>query len=163
MDEGNRRQILDSLREKASEQKLRGYLGDNGEGILDRIDIWAENITNNRLPLQVNEVIIYPDKMPMSTLQFTERLGYRQENAIKMLAMGCYQTLWALRSYLEDEKKIFDAQDQQVLEFVIKWTGIEEIPEGAKEQEDLRQNWYCQRTECVYHARHCPHGLIKRK
>ena len=101
VDEEQRRAILDRLLEKARERELRGYLGKNSEGILERMEDWAEKIINNRLPLQVEAVKIYPDEMPLSTLQFTERLGYRQENAIHMLTMGCYHTLWALRSHLE--------------------------------------------------------------
>jgi glutamine synthetase len=61
MDEDQRKNILDSLLAKARDQKLRGYLGKSSEGILERMEKWAENITNNRLPLHVNEVIIYPD------------------------------------------------------------------------------------------------------
>jgi hypothetical protein len=158
VDEGNKRQIFDSLREKSKEHKLRINLGQNDEDVLDRIDDWAENMVNNRLPLQVNEVIVYPDKMPLSTLQFTERLGYRQENAINMLTMGCYQTLWALRGHLEDNKKNLDAQDQMALELTKKWMGIEELPDENEEREELRQSWSCQRTECVFHRQHCSHG-----
>jgi hypothetical protein len=39
--------------------------------------------------------------MPLRTLAFTERLGYRKEFAIEMLTMGCYNTLWALRKHLD--------------------------------------------------------------
>jgi len=161
MDEDQRKDILDSLQAKARDQKLRGYLGKSSEGILERMERWAENITNNRLPLHVNEVIIYPDEMPMSTLQFTERLGYRQENAINMLTMGCYHTLWAILNHLEGGKNVFDAHDQQVLALAKKWTGIETLPKETEEREEIRQNWHCQRNDCVFHSRFCPHGLYK--
>jgi hypothetical protein len=91
-------------------------------------------------------------------LQFTERLGYRKDNAISMLMMGCYNTLWALRGHLEAQKKDLDALDQQVLTLAKKWMGIDTWPAGSSEQEALRQTWRCQRTACVFHAHHCPHG-----
>ena len=157
-DEKQRRAILDRLLEKARERKLRGYLGSSGEGILERMEGWAENIIRDRLPLQVEAVKIYPEEMPLNTLQFTERLGYQQENAINMLTMGCYNTLWALRSHLEGQKKDLDAQDQGVLTLTRKWMGIEEWPKDYDERENLRQSWRCRRTECVFHAQHCPRG-----
>ena len=54
--------------------------------------------------------------MPLSTLQFTERLGYRQENTLKMLTMGCYNALWALRQHLEAQKAAdLDERDRVAL------------------------------------------------
>jgi predicted acylesterase/phospholipase RssA len=158
LDEGQREAALDQLREKARQQKLRGFLGSSGEGILERMDGWASDLISARLPLHVDTVIVYPDEMPLDTLQFTERLGYRQENAIDMLTMGCYHTLWALLIHLEGNGKALDDHDQQVLGLVKNWTGIEDLPKEPEELEDLRQNWRCRRTECVYHAQHCPYG-----
>jgi hypothetical protein len=158
LDESQREAALDQLREKARQQKLRGFLGSSGEGILERMDGWADDLISDRLPLHVDSVIIYPDEMPLSTLQFTERLGYRQENAIKMLTMGCYHTLWALLTHLEGNRKTLDDQDRQVWGLVSKWTGVEGLPKEVEEIEELRQSWQCRRSECVYHAQHCRHG-----
>jgi hypothetical protein len=150
--------IEEAVQEAARQRGLRGFLGSTPNGILERLEKWGMGKIGRKLPLQVNQITIHPEEMPMSTLQFTERLGYRKQNAIEMLTMGCYNTLWTLRSYLDEGSKDFDDHDRQVLELVIKWTGIEEIPEEAKEQDDLRVNWHCQRTACVYYAQHCPHG-----
>ena len=68
--------------------------------------------------------------MPLGTLQFTERLGYRQENALKMLTMGCYNALWALQAHLEAQKEAeLDDRDRVALGLVRRWTGIAEWPE----------------------------------
>ena len=75
-----------------------------------------------------------------------------------MLTMGCYHTLWALLIHLEGNGKELDDHDQQVLGLVKNWTGIDDLPKEPEELEDLRQDWRCRRTECVYHAQHCPHG-----
>lgn len=151
--------LEEAVRESASQRGLRGFLDSNSEGILKRLEDWSKEIIDRKLPLHVDEIIIHPEEMPMSTLQFTERLGYRKENAIDMLTMGCYNTLWALRSHLEKSKKEdLDDFDQQVFALVKKWMGINEFPSNAKEQEELRQKWNCQRTKCVYHADYCPRG-----
>jgi len=153
------RQAEERLREKARQLKQRGYLGEEAEGILDRMAEWAEERVAQDLPLHVEEVKIYPEEMPLGTLQFTERLGYRKENAIRMLAMGCYNTLFTLLAHMEEQgQDDLDAQDQQVLSLVRKWMAVNEWPEEAEERERLRQNWRCQRTACVFHAQHCPHG-----
>lgn len=152
-------QIEERLRTKASQRQRRGYLGEDAAGILERMAQWAEEKVAQDLPLHVEEIKIYPDEMPLDTLQFTERLGYRKANAIKMLTMGCYNTLWTLRVRLEGQKAAeLDANDQQALQLTRKWMGITEWPEVADEQEVTRQSWYCLRTSCVYHAQHCPHG-----
>ena len=65
---------------------------------------WADEIITQKLPLHIDKVVIYPDEMPMSTLQFTERLGYRQEKAIQMLKSRLYQ--------LEVEKR--DAEKAEI-------------------------------------------------
>jgi hypothetical protein len=152
-----RRAILDRLLESARDRALRGYLGADGEGILARMEAWAQSLVEDRLPLQVDVVRIYPEKMPLGTLHFTERLGYRQENGIAMLTMGCHNTLWALRAHLEGQRQL-DAHDQQVLALAKKWMGIETWPKETIEQERLRLTWRCQRSTCVFHPYHCSHG-----
>jgi hypothetical protein len=127
---------------------------------LQGIAEWTENMLANRLPLQVDEVKIHPEEMPLSTLQFTERLGYRQENAINMLTMGCYNTLWALRAHLEEQKNL-DDHEQAVLSLAQKWMGFDTWPEDGSEQEQLSDSWACQRASCVYHAHHCLRGANK--
>jgi hypothetical protein len=94
----------------------------------------------------------------MSTLQFTQRLGYRKKNAIQMLTMGCYNALWALRTSFEARKNELDDHDRQAYQLTRKWMGIESWPEAFPEQEQLRKIWHCQRTACTFHAQHCPHG-----
>jgi len=64
----------------------------------------------------------------MGTLQFTERLGYHKDNAILMLAAGCYDALWALRTHLEAEIEP-DARDRQVLAMARKWMGFDVLPQ----------------------------------
>jgi hypothetical protein len=96
--------------------------------------------------------------MPLNTLQFTERLGYRHENALAMLSMGCYNTLWALRNHLEDQSDPLDEQDQQTLALARKWMGVENWPKRRDRDETFRKAWRCQRAACVYYAEHCRHG-----
>jgi hypothetical protein len=147
-----------TLRNAARERGLRGFLGSKPEGIIERLEQWGGEKLNRRLPLQVNQIIIHPEEMPLSTLQFTERLGFRKSNAIDMLTMGCYNTLWTLLTFLDDGDKHFDEKDQLVLNLVRKWTGVEELPEDLQARNDLQNNWHCQRTACVYHEMHCPRG-----
>lgn len=156
-------QFEQRLYDQAKELGLRGYLGDQPAGILSRLEQWLNEQLDKNLPIDVEEVKIYPEKMPLSTLQFTKRLGYRKENAIEMLTMGCYNTLWALRSHLEEQpSSAFDDLDRKVMPLVKKWMGVENWPTTSGELESLRQNWQCQRTACVYHARYCLHGAVKR-
>jgi hypothetical protein len=156
-------QLQQRVYNQARELALRGFLGDGPEGIIDRLDQWATQLATQGLPLEVEAVKIYPEEMPLSTLQFTERLGYHKENAIRMLTMGCYNTLWTLRRRLEGQPPgSLDEQDRQALGLVQKWMGIPTWPETFSEQEALRQGWHCQRTACVYHAQHCPHGAMIR-
>ncbi len=158
LDDGQRRVLLDQLRDKVKRRGVRGYQGQSGEGILDRMEGWAEEILRDQLPLQVRAVKIYPEEMPLSTLQLTGRLGYRQENALAMLTMGCYNTLWAIRSHLEAPEDPLDDQDRQGLALARKWMGVDTWPADAAEQEKLRKAWRCQRTACVFHPHHCAHG-----
>jgi predicted acylesterase/phospholipase RssA len=150
--------LEEAVQEAARQRGLRGFLGSNPAGILERLEKWGQERISRRLPLQVNQITIHPEEMPMSTLQFTERLGYRKENAIEMLTMGCYNTLWTLVTYLEEGSKHFDDQDRIVLDLVRKWTGIDEVPEDNLARNDLQKSWHCRRTACVYHAKHCPRG-----
>ena len=160
-DPGQQRQAEEQLREKARQSGHRGYLGDGAEGILKRMAKWADERVAQDLPLHVEEVKIYPEQMPLDTLQFTERLGYRKENAIRMSTMGCYNTLWALREHLERSSKSLDEQDQQVLALTQKWMGFPELSKDLDQRETLRQGWRCQREACVFHAQHCQHGAKK--
>jgi hypothetical protein len=159
LDEDQRRALLDRLRDEVSRRRVRGYRGESGEGILDRMAGWAEEILRDQMPLQVSVVKIYPEEMPLSTLQFTERLGYRRENALAMLTMGCHNTLWAMRCHLEAPPGPVDDLDRQTLALASKWMGVESWPADAAGQEQLRQTWRCQRTACVFHTCHCAHGV----
>ena len=159
LDEDQRRQVEAQLRQKAQEMELKGYLGRDAGGFLERMGRWADEQVAQGLPLHVEEVKIFPEEMPLGTLQFTERLGYRKENALKMLTMGCYNTLWALRGHLEGQKdKDLDDRDRVVLGLVRKWMDIENWPEKGQDLGTLRQAWKCQRTTCVFHAEKCAHG-----
>ena len=158
LDPEQQRALLDRLRDEVKRRGVRGYQGQSGEGILDRMADWAEEILSDQMPLQVQAVKIYPEEMPLSTLQLTARLGYRQENALAMMTMGCYNTLWAIRSHLEGQKGLLDGQDQQALALARKWMGAAAWPTDAAGQEELRQAWRCQRVGCVFYLRHCPHG-----
>lgn len=150
--------VLEHLREAARERGIRGFRGESGAGILGRMEGWAEEILDERMPLQVRAMKVHPDDMPLSTLQFTERLGYRRENAVAMLTMGCYNALWALRRQLEASTGHLDAQDERTLRLARRWMGSQSWPTDAAEQERMRGTWRCQRSACVFHARHCPHG-----
>lgn len=158
IDPEQREEILDRLREDVKQRGIRGYRGRDSEGMLDRMTGWAENIVDNLLPLQVAAIKIHPEEMPLSTLQFTERLGYRHNNALAMLTMGCYNTLWALRNHLEGQKGDLDEQDQQSLALARKWMGGQAWPPEPGAGQDPHRSWRCQRTACVFHAVHCPHG-----
>ena len=158
MDEAQRKEILDRLREEVKRRDIRGYRSGAVEEILERMEGWAGKIVDNKLPLQVRAVKIHPEEMPLNTLQFTERLGYRYENALEMLVMGCYNTLWALRNHLEGQKGDLDECDRQALALAQKWMGGESWPPEPAGDEDPRQAWRCQRAACVFHAGHCPHG-----
>jgi len=158
LDPEQQRALLDRLRAEVNRRGVRGYQGQSGEGILDRMAGWTEEILSDQLPLQVKAVKIYPEEMPLSTLQLSGRLGYRQDNALAMLTMGCYNTLWAIRGHLEAQKSDLDDQDQRGLALARKWMGVDTWPSDAAGKEDLRKTWRCQRTACVYHPHHCPHG-----
>ena len=158
LDPAQRQETLDRLREDVKRRGIRGYRGRDSAGILDRMADWAENIVDNLLPLQVTAIKIHPEEMPLSTLQFTERLGYRHGNALAMLTMGCYNTLWALRNHLEGQRGELDEQDQQSLALARQWMGGESWPPEPVGSQDPRRSWRCRRSACVFHAAHCPHG-----
>jgi len=124
------------------------------------MESWANDELRESLPLHVEEIKIYPERMPLTTLAFTERLGYRKDNAIEMLTMGCYNTLWALRTHLEDQGARRDEQDEQVLQMAKKWMGFETLPDKGNENysdqlETLRKGWRCTRSECLFHGTDC--------
>jgi hypothetical protein len=158
-----------AVRKLAAEQEIIGYLGSSSAGILQRMNRWTEDVLSNKLPLQVEEIKIYPDQMSLSTLQFTERLGYRQQNAIEMIAMGCYNTLWTMRNHLEDlDEEQRDEQDERSLRLASQWMGVEKWPRLKNKEMDgrqvqakldaLRTTWQCTRKECLFHPLHCAHG-----
>ena len=111
-----------------------------------------------KLPLHVEAVKVFPQEMPLGTLQFTERLGYRKDNAISMLTMGCSDTLWTLRMHLETDTANQDDQDRQVLATAKKWMGFEALPKDAAAQASLKTSWRCQRTACAFYNGFCSHG-----
>jgi predicted acylesterase/phospholipase RssA len=153
-----RQALEESLLQNARDLKLRGFLGRSSEGILQRLEAWTQDMLDNKLPLRVNEIKVYPEKMPLDTLQFTERLGFSQQNAVEMVAMGCYSTLWALRTYLEQPQNVWDDFDVATLALVRTRMGDDPWPQDPGEQDKLRGSWRCQYTSCVFHAKHCPHG-----
>ncbi len=164
LEEGKRSQVEANVLARAQERWKRDFSHETPDGILDKISKWTEESWTNRLPLQVETVKIYPEAMPLNTLQFTARLGYKKENAVQMLAMGCASTLDSLRARLEDRAKsegweALDAHDQRALWLARKWTGTSwQAPASSGAQEAARTVWQCQRTACALHARVCPHG-----
>jgi hypothetical protein len=159
LSEEQKRSLETTIREKASQRGLRGYLGEASEGILDRIEDWGTNMIEKRLPLQVNTIKIYPDDMALDTLQFTERLGFRQDKAIEMITMGCYNTIWTLREQLENQP-VRDSQDTAVLTMAKKWMDGKEWPENMEAVGEYKAKWRCQRTACVFHSQFCKHGAL---
>jgi predicted acylesterase/phospholipase RssA len=128
--------------------------GDDPQSVLASMKAWTEDMLATRLPLHVDEVKIYPDDMTLSTLQFTERLGYKQENAIGMITMGCYNTLETIGKRLkrlnETSPSQMDDQDRLSLALINKW---------MRDETGSSRGWACMRTECVFHQNHCIHGL----
>jgi len=158
-----------AIRDEAARQEISGYRGSTSSGVLKRMRKWGEDMLASRLPLHVEEIKIYPDRMTLSTLQFTERLGYRKENAIEMITMGCYNTLWSMRNHLENlAPDECDELDEIPLRLSRRWMGIEAWPrageQGMDAQDvqaklaDLRDSWQCTRVECLFHAEYCAHG-----
>ena len=170
LDKKQRNNLEETVRKIASDQGLSGYLGDiSGKGILARMEKWANDKLRGSLPLQVEEIKIYPERMPLSTLAFTERLGYRKDEAIEMLTMGCYNTLWGVRGHLEEQSsRREDEQDKQALEMTRKWMGPRTWPKKTDDSEDysyrdqletLRKEWRCTRSECLFHKTYCKQSM----
>ena len=154
-----RQRLYDAIRQLDLHEA--GLPGKSPEEVFEHAGQWADGMLK-RLPLRVEAVKIYPEEMPLTTLQFTERLGYRKANAIKMLTMGCYNTLWALRSRLEEQPEAsLDDLDRKVLALARKWMGNDPWPGKPADQQALQQSWSCQRTECVYHQQFCARGVKK--
>jgi predicted acylesterase/phospholipase RssA len=158
LEDGQKTAIAEAIREAAKETGLSGFLGQDPEGILDRMQDWANGIIDQKLPLHVNKVVIYPDEMPMDTLQFTERLGYRTENALQMLTMGCYHGLETILGHLVGSREPLEDQDVQALALTKRWMGLEETPEGDDALGAALRTWKCQRVACVFHAGICSKG-----
>lgn len=162
LDEAQRKALEELVRKIASEQGLEGYLGKNSRDILTRMEAWATQTLQESLPLHVEQIKIYPEAMPLDTLSLTERLGYRKPDAVQMITMGCSNTLWALRSYLEDQGERRDEQDDQALQLARRWMGLEtwqkKIQVGSEAFEKLSREWRCTRQACVFHAQACRHG-----
>ena len=160
--QAQREALEKTVHEIASRQGLQGYLGEDSQDILKRMESWARQTLRARLPLHVSEIKIYPERMPLSTLAFTERLGYRQEYAIEMLTMGCANTLWALRRHLEAQGARRDHQDELALALAKKWMGFDTwLPKGEPDRsqfDKLEKEWCCTRKECVFHAGYCARG-----
>ncbi|HLA99533.1 MAG TPA: patatin-like phospholipase family protein [Anaerolineales bacterium] len=172
MEPAQKQAALEKIAAQAKQAGVYRLPSEPSDDLLDKMHRWSADRLDS-LPLHVDMVRIFPESMPLSTLQFTERFGYRQENALQMLTMGCYNTLWALREHLEAQPPS-DDQDQEALALAQKWMGFDEWPvrERAKEVDederlkeaylqqmaDLQASWRCTRTACVFHANVCPHG-----
>lgn len=130
---------------------------------LEKIKDDHQQLIDRRLPLHVNPIEIHPEEMPMRTLQFTERLGYRSPNAIRMITSGCYSTLWSLYAHLASKARGgLDEQDELTLTMARHWMGLEgeERPNATPE---LQNEWRCRRVQCIFHERHCRHGAQRGK
>ena len=161
--------LEDCIRDEAPSSFLYSYQNAKSQkGTLEFMKGWAEDMLASKLPLQVDEVKIYPEDMTLSTLQFTERLGYKQKNAIDMITMGCYNTLSTIKERLETQQKLdsleeakprvegrrqlrMDDQDKKSLALINKWMFF---------KEGSTQDWVCMHEECVFHSKHCAHGLL---
>ncbi len=127
---------------------------------LDKIKNEHQGLLDRRLPLHVSPIEIHPEEMPMRTLQFTRRLGYRSENAIRMMTSGCYSTLWSLYTHLTHKSKSeLDARDQLTLNMARHWMGLDETDETLSTPE-LRRSWRCRRVSCAFYQDHCRHGAV---
>jgi hypothetical protein len=147
--------LTDSIAQLGLDLPPRGPNDD----ILNQLAVWAAQMIGDKLPLPVSKVIVYPDEMPLDTLEFTERLGYTKDNGIKMVVQGCHNTLFALRNHLEQPENILDDQDRRALALARQWMGGQPWPPDTREQLRMRGAWQCTRTACVFHTHHCPRGL----
>jgi predicted acylesterase/phospholipase RssA len=152
-----------ALRVGLEERIAEALPGSKDKALIERLEKIKDDhqeLIDRRLPLHVNPIEIHPEEMPMRTLQFTERLGYRSENAIRMMTSGCYSTLWSLYDYLADKSRAgLDERDEITLRMAQRWMGLEgeDRPNPTRE---LQKSWRCRRTRCAFHARHCRHGAI---
>lgn len=160
MEPAQRRQAEEKILKQVQGIWKKEFSSKTPDGVLDTISAWTDKTLISRLPLQVETVKIYPQAMPLNTLQFTERLGYKKENAVQMLAMGCYSTLDGLRTRLEacDWEKL-DGHDQRALTLVRRWTGnLWQAPAQPEASNQTLPIWQCQRIACTFHATACLHG-----
>ena len=148
----------------ALEARIAEALPQSGSGALEerleKIKDDHRELIDRRLPLHVNPIEIHPEEMPMRTLQFTERLGYRNDNAVRMMTAGCYSTLWSLYVHLAGKTRAgLDERDELTLAMARRWMSLEgdELP---KVTADVQLSWRCRRTQCVFHERHCRHGAM---
>jgi hypothetical protein len=144
------------------QQQVPGADGKTADQILDEASGTATAALQRRLPLHVQEVKIFPEAMPLGTLSFTPRLGYRKDKAIEMITAGCYSTLWTVRRFLEEAGGNRDDADKQMLALARQWTGFD-WPSGTRleaqaQLAELQKTWMCRRTGCVFHRAHCAHG-----
>lgn len=141
-------------------QALPGSASRPVDARLEKIKADHQELIDRRLPLHVSPIEIHPEEMPMRTLQFTERLGYRSENAIRMITSGCYSTLWSLYAHLAGKARAgLDERDAATLAMARRWMGLEEDDRPSVTPE-LQSAWRCRRVECVFHTRHCRHGAL---
>ncbi len=107
---------------------------------LEHIQQDLQKHLKSRLPLHVEPVEIYPDEMLMSTLQFTVWLGYKKENGIRMMTVGCYNTLWTLRAHLENKREgERDEMDERALSLARHWMGFEDWPDVVETRQGTWQ------------------------
>ena len=155
LDPAAKTQALKTIQQDFNESGLRGWSTDKGgDEVLEQINEKSKKI-RDKLPLQINRVRIFPEMMKMSTLQFTERMGYKQKNAIQMLTSGCYNTLWSIFQHLAANKKPLDGADIPVFALTLKWMGIPEDPDKRLPMDTIREQWQCQRTSCVFYPGFC--------
>jgi hypothetical protein len=177
LDDANKMALLDKVFEKAAEYDGQKYkdprrrtshfkalMDENAQDRLERLTKWNERLLTRGLPLNVEVVKIHPDEMPMSTLQFTKRFGYKKDNAIGMITMGCYNALWSLRNHLESKHPDdLDEHDERALGLVRQLMDIDDWPSSHDDLEALREDWKCTRTGCIFYQDHCRRGASSPK
>lgn len=157
LDDAQKSDLAIALKEYFS-AALLNIMDSPAEDVLEDLQRKHKRYIKDRWPLHVNPIEIHPEDMPMITLQFTERLGNKPENVIRMLTSGCYSTLWSLYDYLTHKSKAgLDEMDESALNLARRWMGLEgDLPRANAEE--LKQSWQCRRRQCVFHAQHCRHG-----
>ena len=137
MYEAEKTVLFERIRRRANEQGIRGYRGRSGEGILERMRSWGQEMLAEKLPCRSTRSRSTPNVwrwIPCSSPGASATSG----DALDMLTMGCYNTLWALRTYLEDQAKVVDEADRRSLALAKKWMGFEDWPENPAQVEKLR-------------------------